>query len=105
MFSQDRKVTDSEDRLAVIEDKWFGLLPRNLAWGEGDVKWLVGETKRLRAENEKLEAAWRDAEDRVLETDRVVALLIGLLRKLRHADPPTPDLVVAVDEVLHDPNL
>lgn len=95
------------DRLAEIREKWrFAFdLPRSALWGEGDVKWLLAEIDRLRDENTMLEAAWRDAGDRGLEDAQTIARLRGLLHKLRSADEPSDDLIVAVDEALHDPYL
>lgn len=95
------------DRLAEIKEKWrFAFdLPRSALWGESDVKWMLAEIERLHDDNAMLEAAWRDAGDRGLADTQIIARLRGLLHKLRHADEPSEDLIVAVDEVLHDPDL
>jgi hypothetical protein len=66
---------------------------------------LTTEVEGLRLDNSRLETAWRAAGERCLTSDRIIARLLGLLRKLRHADPPGDDLIVAVDEVLYDPDL
>jgi hypothetical protein len=97
------------DRLAEIKEKWrFAFdLPRSALWGESDVKWMLAEIERLRDDNAMLEAAWRDAGDRGLADTQVIARLKGLLYKVRLCDEPSlPDkLIVAIDEVLHDPDL
>jgi hypothetical protein len=66
---------------------------------------LTTEVEGLRLDNSRLETAWRAAGERCLTSDRIIARLLGLLRKLRHADPPGDDLIVAIDEVLYDPDL
>lgn len=93
------------DRLAEIKEKWrFAFdLPRSALWGESDVKWMLAEIERLQDDNAMLEAAWRDAGDRGLADAQIIARLRGLLHKLRHADEPSAELIVAVDEALHDP--
>ena len=70
-----------------------------------EVAKLTAELPSLRLDNSRLETAWRAAGERCLTSDRIIARLLGLLRKLRHADPPGDDLIVAVDEVLYDPDL
>ena len=70
-----------------------------------EVERLTAELPPLRRDNSRLETAWVAAGERGLASDRIVARLLGLLRKLRHADPPGDDLIVAVDEALYDPDL
>ena len=70
-----------------------------------EVARLSAEIHPLRRDNSRLETAWVAAGERGLASDRIVARLLGLLRKLRHADPPGDDLIVAVDEALYDPDL
>lgn len=98
-------MTDSYDRLADIEDKWLVMPPSNLSWGQSDVKWLVTEVKHLRIEVEVLDAAWRSSEQQAFDDTQLIARLIGLLRKMRRADPPSVDLLAEVDETLNSPTL
>ena len=67
----------TDDRLASIREKWrFSFdLPRGAAWAEGDVKWLIEEIDRL-------DAAWRVAEERGFENDHTIAHLVSLLLSL-----------------------
>lgn len=68
----------TEDRLAYIKEKWrFAFdMPRSALWGESDVKWLIAEVDRL-------ETAWRAAEDQCFADTQTIVHLASLLHRLR----------------------